>query len=290
LIEKKTIEFLAKALPALQRDHEAMLELAGHLPANQLLNPTSSASPLGYSHLESLNRRLRRDLEDADLPELRKREAPPKTVPKRRRKRSSLSTLVSERAIVGTTVAELRPQASLVVSSPHGSMEQDQVKRQSHFVQRAAHIEDQRQEFVITTKNNHQLPKTSVTRTPANQLGQPGSGSETSLGNLEAESGGSRKLGAVAKADTATLGSVVREEDEKGPKYASNLENNSTLFYSLGETGEIHSEAPKQPRDQAPKLDSARGANTAQQSKDVANSTIISTSSRPSRLANNSSV
>lgn len=107
LIKNKTLQFLARALPVLKLEYETIPKVARYLPANQLLNPTSHQSPLGHEHLHDLNQRFASSLVANDFDIM----APPFL---RRRKRSI-------RQQAGITVAEMSPNATLVVSSAHSA-------------------------------------------------------------------------------------------------------------------------------------------------------------------------
>ena len=152
LIKNKTLQFLAKSLPILKTEYETIPKVARYLPANILLNPTSHQSTLGHGHFHELNQqvaaaRSQRQPFSSDLQSSLYAPhyigAPPFL---RRSKRSSPPTLVASSNSISvnlanqgnnssssgksssgakqssaTIVAEMMPNATLVVSSAHSS-------------------------------------------------------------------------------------------------------------------------------------------------------------------------
>jgi len=114
LIKNKTLQFLARALPMLKLEYEVMPKVARYLPAHQLLNPTSLASPLGREHFQGLNRRLAPG-DEWGAPQQAAFAGPQGA----RRKRSPGPSPVDRQASI--TVADLTPNASLVVHSAHSA-------------------------------------------------------------------------------------------------------------------------------------------------------------------------
>lgn len=131
LIKNKTLQFLAKSLPILKSEYETIPKVARYLSANQLLNPTSHQSTLGHEHFNRLNQNAR--------------PAPPFL---RRRKRSSSGANQNkqqQQQQVSITMAELMPNATLVVSSAHSA------GRVGHYQSRSA----DGQPFAMITKDGY---------------------------------------------------------------------------------------------------------------------------------------
>lgn len=128
VIKNKTLQFLARALPFLRLESETIPKVARYLPPNHLLNPTNLHSPLASQHMSQLNQAVSPTAATALAPQLQVSSGQQTTllspmdsmalnsfmdhsVPYlRRRKRYSQTEI---------TVAELSPNATLVVSSAH---------------------------------------------------------------------------------------------------------------------------------------------------------------------------
>lgn len=113
LIRNKTLQFLARALPVLKLEYETIPKVARYLPTNQLLNPTHMASPLNSEHMRQLNHRFAPGLGSVSAMD---DYLGGSNMFLRRRKRSASHSKRS-----GITVAELSPNATLVVSSAHSA-------------------------------------------------------------------------------------------------------------------------------------------------------------------------
>lgn len=114
LIKNKTLQFLARALPVLKLEAETIPKVARFVPHNELLNPTHQNSALRFEQMQHLNQRLG-ELDGNVLADY-----PQPAFLKRRKKRSSRQEPHEDAAGVAT-IAELMPNASLVVSSAHSS-------------------------------------------------------------------------------------------------------------------------------------------------------------------------
>ena len=108
LIKNKTLQFLARALPVLRSEYETIPKVARYLPANRLLNPTHTSSPLGSDHFQELNQRL-------SGAHFYSTAAASGDEHVRRRKRSP------QPPGAGIAVGQLMPNVTLVVSSAHSS-------------------------------------------------------------------------------------------------------------------------------------------------------------------------
>lgn len=128
LIKNKTLQFLAKALPVLKLEYETIPKVARYMPAQQhLLNPTSQASPLTIEHFSLLNEKFAA-ANGFTAEELMSLAATPylQQQHQQRLKRKKRSTSAASRGgknhdNLVVTIAELSPNATLLVSSAHSA-------------------------------------------------------------------------------------------------------------------------------------------------------------------------
>lgn len=143
LIKNKTLQFLARALPVLKQEYETIPKVARYLPTNHLMNPTHQTSPLSSEHMHKLNQRFAMQFQSQPPQAPNSNGFPTDEYPlgapfmvARSRKRRSVATTnhhagqssQASRSFTSTNhlspgilVAEMSPNATLVVSSAHSS-------------------------------------------------------------------------------------------------------------------------------------------------------------------------
>jgi hypothetical protein len=236
LIKNKTLQFLAKSLPILKSEYETIPKVARYLPANQLLNPTSLQSPLGYEHFHALNQ-----LEHQSASELYGALPQPAAPPFMRRKKRSL-TGARQTQQASITVAELMPNASLVVSSAHSAGRIGGHAARSVDGQQLA---SGQQPFAMIIKDGHRPPATGSSGSSSPSPSSPSSSSGRSRGQRDEQQQQQHKSATVQTTGVAATGGQQQSGQTSAPQLprshaANQLDQSQQSDTILARSGEQH--------------------------------------------------